>query len=202
MTGNFIDEKAYYQAKEQRDPQTRFWNSSHGRDRRFDAILRHTAIAGQSVVDLGCGAGDLLQHAVASGAVPARYDGLDIVESFVAEGLARGLPGRFHSCDVLEDEWPVGQADWIIANGIFALAQAGDGWWTRYRRLSDKMWRQAKTGMAYTIISTNSPKRNEETRYCDPGEILNEAIARFGDAVLLDHSYLPNDFLLVVRKTR
>ena len=202
MTDRFIDERAYYEAKEQRDPKTRFWNSSHGRDRRFDAIIRHTELAGRSVIDLGCGTGDLLQHAIDNGVAPAQYDGLDIVESFVAEGAARGLPGRFHCCDVIEGGWPIDSADWIIANGIFALAQAGDGWWARYRRLSDKMWSHAGIGMAYTIISTNSPKRNEDTRYCDPGEVVNEAIARFGGAVLLDHSYLPNDFLLVVRKTR
>ncbi len=55
-------------------------------------------------------------------------------------------------------------------------------------------------GNVGSFVSTNSPRRNPDAHYCDPAAIVADANRRFGSGFSIDHSYLQNDFLLVVRK--
>jgi len=72
--------------------------------RALDAL---PSLQGMSVLDLGCGAGDLSAEMAARG---ARVIGLELNEELLGEARSRSIPGaRFHACDLrhLPDFGPV-----------------------------------------------------------------------------------------------
>lgn len=201
MKPSFFDEISHYREKNQRNPETRFWGSREGQNARFAAIMRHVSFKGARFVDLGCGSGDLLAYAVERGEVPASYLGIDIVPEFIEEARQRGLPGEFLVTDVTVPNWKPPAVDFVVANGLFGHKQPNDSWWSRYRILTERMLGWAEKGICYTLISRHSTGNNLEAQYCEPMEILSDLFERFGHWVVLDHSYLRNDFVVAIFKT-
>lgn len=200
MTNAYFDEIAHYREKHAKNPDTRFWGSANGQRARFDGMLRHAAIAGKRVIDLGCGNGELLAYAVERGEAPSDYLGVDIVPEFIAEANARGLPGRFVADDVLAHTTPPIPCDWVVANGLFGHKQPNEGWRARFEMLTRRMFDWAEVGIALTLISRRSTGANPEAQYCEPAEILADMQARLSPWVAIDHHYLLNDFAVIVRK--
>jgi SAM-dependent methyltransferase len=203
MITPFLDEASYFRDKNNRDRETRFWGTRAGQNARFSAILRHMPFKGARILDVGCGTGDFLTFAIEQGVAPERYIGIDILPEFIDEARGRALPGgEFHALDVLAPDWvPPPNIDFVVANGLFALKQPDDGWWSRYRLITERFWSWALKGVAYTLVSRHSTGNSAETQYCDPGEILNDAAARFGPWTVIDHSYLINDFVIAAFKS-
>src|SRR5687767_15928369 len=68
---------------------TLLWASPQTQAVRFDAICRLADLRGKSVLDVGCGRADLLEHLVARGIEPADYVGIEAVDE-----LARAAEDR------------------------------------------------------------------------------------------------------------
>lgn len=196
----FFDERRHYEAKLDNDPATVFWGSPQAAGKRYAAILRHVPFHGASILDVGCGAADLLAAAVAAGTHPSHYCGIDIVPAFIDTARSRWPDARFILGNALESLAEATPTDWVIANGLFGHAQPDGLWPQRFTEMTEAMWRVAKTGIAYTLISTHSPRRNPQAHYVDPAWALSDAASRFSSCHILDHTYLPNDMLIVVRK--
>ncbi|QUS40049.1 class I SAM-dependent methyltransferase [Tardiphaga alba] len=178
----FFDERTYYEGK---PAKTRFWGNQEGATRRYDAVIAATDPRLNSILDVGCGAGGLLARIKELGISHARYTGIDIVPSFVEEARLCHSEAAFVCADIATVPPP--EADWIVAVGLFGHEQKF--WQDRFNLLTSLMMKSAKKGICYTLTSTRSPKRNIQAHYCDPEE--------FGS---VDHSYLPNDFLVTVKK--
>ncbi len=202
MTQSFFDEASYYRKKDRESPESRFWGSRKGQHARFDAIMRQASFKGNRILDVGCGSGDLLAYAVDRGAAPSQYLGVDVVPEFIAEARTRGLPGEFIATDVTAANWKPPVTDWVVANGLFGHRQPGNGWWQRYRLVTQRMYGWASMGIVYTLISCRSGGSNPEAQYCEPSEILTDAATRLGPWVLIDHTYLQNDFLVAALVAR
>jgi SAM-dependent methyltransferase len=203
MTENiekFFDERSYYEEKLRRDPSTVFWRSPSGAKQRYDAVLRHVNLSTCSVIDIGCGRGDFVDHAMMQDIRPISYWGIDIVPEFINDALKRGVPGKFEIGDVVESGFGGRSADWIVAIGLFGHRQPAGMWNARFEKITEAMWRACRLGIALTLTSTASPQRHHEAHYVDPDQALHEARVRFGGHAMIDHSYLPNDFLLIARR--
>lgn len=201
MKTMYFDEIEHYRRKNEADQNTRFWGSRAGQEARFRALMRLTGgFAGQRILDLGCGSGDLLAFAVAEGDVPASYLGVEIVPEFVEEAQRRDLPGKFVAVDATAADWRPPEVDWVVANGLFGHRQPLEGWWPRFRTLTGRMHDWAARGIAITLVSAYSTGNNPEAQYSRPAEILADIARRFGPNFALDHSYLPNDFAVAAYK--
>lgn len=201
MSATYFDEIDHYRRKHAENAATRFWGSRAGQEARFRALLRLTGgFAGQRILDLGCGAGDLLAFAVAQGETPAFYLGVEIVPEFAVEARARNLPGEFVAADATAPGWSPPDVDWVVANGLFGHRQPGEAWWERFQALTGRMHGWAKRGIAITLVSAYSSGNNPEARYSRPAEILADFARRFGANLALDHAYLPNDFAIAAYK--
>ena len=69
------------------------WASPQTQAARFEAIRRLGDLHGKSVLDVGCGRADLLDHLLARGVRPADYIGIEAVEDLAAAAEAKRLPG-------------------------------------------------------------------------------------------------------------
>jgi SAM-dependent methyltransferase len=167
-------------------------------EKRFAALLALGSFHGASLLDAGCGFGDLLAWLNERGVHPV-YTGIDLCAPMVARGRARfaGTRARFIAGDAVTYE-PSAPFDYIVASGIFGLA-ARDAR-RRIRPTLERLFGFCRVGLAVNFLSNRVARRNPARLYVDPAEVLEPALA-LTPAVRLDHSYLPNDFtLLLYRK--
>jgi SAM-dependent methyltransferase len=96
------------------------WRSTESQQIRFEILrsLLPDDLASISLVDVGCGLGDLYQFLVARDERPRQYLGLDAVLAMVERARARTGCPILH-CNVLTD--PLPRADWYLASGTMAL---------------------------------------------------------------------------------
>ncbi|MFP4063328.1 MAG: class I SAM-dependent methyltransferase [Halochromatium sp.] len=96
------------------------WRSTESQQIRF-AVLRELLppdLSRLSLVDVGCGLGDLHAFLAKHDDLPRQYIGLDAVPVMVERARARTGCAILH-CDVLSDPLPA--ADWYLASGAMAL---------------------------------------------------------------------------------
>ncbi len=69
------------------------WASPATQAARFEAIRRTVDLNGKSVLDVGCGRADLLEHLLDRGVHPADYVGIEAVPVLAAAAEGKRLPG-------------------------------------------------------------------------------------------------------------
>ena len=161
--------------------------------KRFEAVLAHAPLQGRTVLDAGCGFGDLLPFLLDRGVRP-RYSGIDICPPMI-ERCQRRFPAsarRFAISDVL-DYRPKERYDHVIASGLFGLDVPGAA--ERVRPTIELLFDWCRVGLVVNFLSKRTRQPARSRLYLDPGEMLRWAL-RLTPAVRLDHSYLPNDFTL------
>jgi len=196
-----IDTRGWYADKVARhgfDHRGLGFRNRSSQELRFEALIQLGDFDGRSILDVGCGFGDLLVYLRDHGIEP-RYTGIDICEPMVKRCLERfeGTNARFHVADVLEWQ-PDGEYDYVVASGIFGLDSRDAR--ARIRPTLRQMFGWARRGMAANFLSQRSLEPAEARVYVDPAEALEMGLA-LTPAVRLDHSYLPNDFTLYLDKT-
>jgi SAM-dependent methyltransferase len=167
-------------------------------DKRFEAMLALGDFDGARVLDVGCGFGDFLAFLNDRGVEPS-YTGLDICEPMVErcrERFPRGA-ARFLVGDALDFE-PGEPFDYVVASGLFGLDSVGAR--ERIRPTLERLFAWARIGAAVNFLSTQTPTPAEARIYVDPCKALEAALS-LTPAVRIDHTYLPNDFTLLLYKT-
>ena len=166
-------------------------------EKRFEALLALGDFHGRHLLDVGCGFGDFLSFLVNRGIQPI-YTGIDLCEPMVARGRERfGSIGRFVVADALDYE-PDEPYDYVVASGIFGLEAPGAR--NRIHPTVARMFDWARLGVAANFLSRRSPTPAESRVYVDPAEMLELGLS-LTPAARLDHTYLPNDFTLLLYKT-
>ncbi len=96
------------------------WRSVESQQIRFEVLrnLLPDELSRCSLVDVGCGLGDLHGFLATRHDLPRQYIGLDAVQVMVERARAR-TGCVILRCDVLTD--PLPEADWYLASGAMAL---------------------------------------------------------------------------------
>lgn len=172
-------------------------------EKRFEALASLGAFRGRSLLDVGCGFGDLLPWLQRRGMQPAEYAGLDLCRSMIehcqekfADECACGA-ARFEAADAF-DYRPRSRYDFVVASGIFGYAARGTR--GRVRSTIERMFSWCREGLAVNFLSRHAPRRSRGRLYLDPREQLAHAL-ELTPAVRLDHTYMPNDFTLFLYRS-
>ena len=174
--------------------------------KRFGALLGLGSFHGRSVLDAGCGFGDFFAYLQGRG-MSARYTGFDLCAPMIErcrkrfaeqEASARFLVGDALTFEPEGKSYDGGFYDYVVASGIFGLAARG----TRARiwPTVGRLFQMCRNGLAVNFLSTRAPKRSAARVYMDPAEMLELGLS-LTPATRLDHSYLPNDFTLLLYRT-
>ena len=181
------------------DPRTLGWNKDC-QWVRFEAIfegLRPSEFG--SVLDVGCGFGDLLAYLRCRG-WKGRYIGVDLVTELIEEAR------RVHSADAASKfvcgdvaQFASGElCELVVAIGIFnhRLVQGNVD---LIGETMEKMWAMSSRAMVCDFLSTSSDpqKRSSHLYYADPAEMLALA-RRHSRRVMLHHAYMPFEFQVKV----
>ena len=155
-----------------------------------------------SVMDFGCGLGDLWSFLRSKGD-ESLYLGLDIVPEFVDYANARFTDGSKAQLIGDESVLPSGY-DYVMLSGVFNN-KTDDNWNFMTKTLQD-MFSAAKKGIAFNAMSTFVDYQDPELYYADPMEVLKFCKQSLGGHPVLRHDYsvrrdgFPFEFAIYVYK--
>lgn len=181
MTGGRLDELlanvgAYYgrcYRQHGDSPQGMDWKDSASQELRFALLVsRMDWSRAPSIIDVGCGNGELLAYCRRRGLDPT-YRGLDVCEDMVAAcrrrfGEAAATLGSTR--DLARWGW---RADYVIASGTFNVKQdAPAAVWSRYvGRTVREMFEASTVAALFNVTSSLATLRYPRLYYMDPGQV-------------------------------
>jgi len=173
------------------------WASSASQRRRFRVLADHVPLAGKTLLDVGCGLGDLRAYLEERG-IGVDYTGVDVLDKMIAACRSRFGGGRFVCADTFADPPPeVGRFDVVFTSGIFNLDLGNNLEFlpSAVRRL---LW-LADEYLVFNLLNARTSYREEGYFFYKPDDVLKILDGEPCEIRLLD-DYLPNDFTVICRK--
>lgn len=174
--------------------------SKHKQPLRFEQVCRSFGNA-QSILDVGCGFGDLYSYLQVHYA-DFEYYGIDILDKFIviAQQMHNTGNAKFACSDMKDLPWDR-QWDWVVECGLFGLKQYDEN--GMYEYISQCM-RSAlglsKKGIAFNFLSDKVDyKTSNQDFHASPEKVLNIAYG-YSRRVILDNSVLPFEYCVTVWK--
>lgn len=164
------------------------WSSRETQERRFE-VLCDVIAPGDSVIDLGCGLGDLLGYLRRHKGFQGRYLGLDFVPEFVAHGRQAYPADRaasFAELDITRDALPA-DYDVVVTSGMFNN-RTDDNWGFLLQAVGT-MFGAAKKAVAFNVMSSYVDFEDPALFYCDPLRLFDQLKREVCPLVTLRHDY-------------
>ena len=163
---------------------------------RFEAALEGLRAEDYgTVLDVGCGFGDLLEYLRNRGWT-GQYTGIDIVPELVEEARRRhgGDPAAGFDCRDLQSQPIEHKADLAVAIGMFNHRLRQDNR-TFIAGVLDAMWKATTAVVICDFLSTSSQpeRRQDHLFYADPRD-LYELASQYSRRIAIHHSYMPFEF--------
>ncbi len=156
---------------------------------RFEVFVLNHDLNGKTLLDVGCGMGDLWEHLLARG-IHCDYTGIDISPEMVRRCRER-FPGVPFECQNIL-EWNRGQQfDYTIAVGIHNIKV--DGGWELLEQVTRRQFELCRVA---THISLLTDRYTGFAPHIQPwrAEAILTLALDITPYVVLRHDYLPNDF--------
>lgn len=128
------------------------WRASESQTSRFEAVLRVGELKGRSVLDAGCGFGDLRGYLDARH-IHCDYTGIDQMPEFLSQAtmLYGNLPDtKFLLGDFARDRLP--SADYVLASGALGYRSTEEGFHLRVIR---KLFETATIALACNLLDAS-----------------------------------------------
>ena len=168
------------------------WSSKESQKVRFEVItsLLEDELSKSSIVDAGCGFGDLYFYWLENGLHVKSYEGIDSVENSIQICTER-LPRISFTCkDILKDDLPY--ADWYIASGTLNILNDFQTW-----LFLEKILAHSNKGMVFNILEGSKESKN--FNYQKKEDIITFAKSK-GFTCRIKNDYLQNDMTVEIRK--
>jgi trans-aconitate methyltransferase len=168
------------------------WGSRKSQARRFAVLSEVGSLNGSSVLDVGCGLGDL--HAwMRRKRLRVRYTGVDITPGMVDKARARFPKTQFRLCDVLDGSQPVAAHDFVLSSGIFT--HSGRSGIEFLQAMVRRMFALSKQALAFNCLSGWAEEKEHGEFHADPLRVLSFC-QTLTPRVVLRHDYHPRDFTI------
>jgi len=165
-------------------PQAVRWTPD-GQLRRFETLLRIAGdFSGKTVLDFGCGKGDLYGFMKEKGFSP-RYCGIDINKNFIELARRKYPESEFLDMDIEETDFNR-HFDIIFVCGVFNFRIAGIE--ESMKHILRKLFRLCTEALHVNLLTAYMPQKSAELFYVKPEEILNFAITELSRSVALEHT--------------
>lgn len=174
------------------------WATPQTQAARFDAIERLAPLNGKSVLDVGCGRGDLLDFLLDRGVRPADYVGIEAVEELAAAAEAkckRMKDIRILRADFLREPLRLFvAADVVVFSGSLNTVEDAD-FYTTLRRAFEACAEM----VVFNFLANSYLAGAEYLRWRRPADVIAFVSQLSPDVRTLD-DYLHGDFTIAVHK--
>jgi SAM-dependent methyltransferase len=168
------------------------WHSAEAQTLRFDVMIGFTHLEGRTVLDVGCGPGDLAARLLERQVAFARYIGVDAVGEMIEAARGRGLERCEFVCgDAVADPALLsgGDPDYAFISGTLNTMNERTA-----RRLVGAAFGAAARGVAFNFLSSRAHPRwrkrdTSPARRFDPVRWLDFALG-LSSRVTFTQAYL------------
>ena len=171
-------------------------------DIRFDILTSLWDFENKSVLDIGCGFGDLYQFLNNKFNNIKYYHGIDLVPALVYEGEKRYAHNENFSIETANFlEWEADRAyDFIIISGIFNFKLENENTnYTFIKNILEKSFKIVDIGVSSNFLSNKVDYEYEHSFYADPAHILDFGYSLTRN-LILRNDYFPFEFTLSLDK--
>lgn len=176
------------------DPRTLGWFKAR-QPVRFRVLSEIGDLDNCSILDVGCGFGDLYGFLVNIG-LNAKYTGYDINPNLIKIAKEKHPSVCFEVKDILTDE--INQKfDYVLSSGVFNFKLSDNK--SFIQNMFKKMFEISTKGVAVDFMSSYVDFENEDAYYANPEEIFSycKTLSR---RVTLRHDYMPFEFAVYIYK--
>lgn len=179
-------------------PLTLGWGVKGRANLRFEILLSQWDFRGSSVIDFGCGFGDLLGYAETRKIDFLDYLGIDINGNLLKIAKQKYPGGRFIETNILDEKIEL-NSDYLLSSGVFNHKVEDN-----YQFVNDAFIhfdRFAKKGFAVNFISNriDAPEPDDEIFYFAPERIL-EISYKYSNNIVMRNDYMPFEFTVFINK--
>ncbi len=177
-------------------PKALLWWDYRSMAIRFHELVKEVPVEGKSILDAGCGMGDLLPYLYAKSS-NFRYLGVDKSENFIEIATKRYEGHQFKVGDPFRR--PEAMFDVVLSSGV--MNGNVDNWLVKRKKMIKALWSQTGEVLAFNMAGGLKPiKHDSLIAYADAQEIFDfcKAMSR---RVVLKADYLEKDFTIVMYKT-
>ncbi|RKY24101.1 MAG: hypothetical protein DRP83_08155 [Planctomycetota bacterium] len=172
------------------------WAGPEAQQARFEVLTEHVDLPrGVSLLDVGCGLGDLLAYLQLAG-LAVDYTGVDVVAEMLARARLAHPEARFVQADIFGDASALagemfdivycsGTLNLNLGNNLRFVAQA-----------LPRMLAHAKGYLAVNFLHARKPPADARYFAYQPTKVI-EIVQPLCQSVKLVEDYLPNDFTLI-----
>jgi SAM-dependent methyltransferase len=181
------------------------YSDRDSQERRF-AILSGVGVEqNSSVLDFGCGLGDLLGYLKRTNGFVGQYTGIDLSSNIVNRAQSKYPDATFLNVDI-HQKYEIEPADFVLISGIFNIKFGASDW----RYLTDTLkllFSSSRKAMAFNLLSTYVDYFDEELVYFDPGAVFNFCKEELSPRVTVRNDYIlrpgaiPSEFTVFVYRT-
>jgi len=187
-----------------RNVRTLGWGSDEQQRYRFEQVLRGIALEGKSVLDIGCGFGDLLSYCLKAECKPKNYIGWDINPDLIAEAKKQHPSSTFTVLNLAEQTKAYPVADVGVMLGVLNF-NFKDNYDNKNftKMMIEKAFLSVSESLIVDFLSiyrTADYPKEDVVFYHDPTEMLAFAL-ELTPNVKLQHNYAPipqKEFMLVL----
>lgn len=174
---------------------------------RFDALTKFWELDKPfSILDIGCGFGDLNKYFALKGITEYTYHGIDLVEGMIstADVLYKGMDNiTFETGDFISDFSDGKKYDFILASGIFNFQMNEVGNYENVEEILKKALaicnNRGAVSFDFQSDKVDYFSDNGVSFYNSPEKILSIAY-KYSRNVILNNLYMPFEFSLTVFK--
>ena len=156
------------------------YGSVESQESRLRAVSEIGDLSSKSILDVGCGFGDLYTFLHRQGIHPRRYLGVDISSELLGVARKRLPEVEFQLVAILDFE-PTEKFDFVVACGVFGLESPN--WQRLLEKQLRKMYDLCEIGVVVNFLSYyTSGAKFANSHYADPATILDFVVKLFRTA--------------------
>jgi trans-aconitate methyltransferase len=176
-------------------PQALLWWDYRSMAIRFRELVKDVPLDGKTVLDAGCGMGDLLPFLYAKSS-NFKYLGVDQSQDFVNIAKRRYEGHSFKVGDAFSESF--GKFDVVLSSGV--MNGNYDNWLANRKKMIASLFNQANQVLAFNMAGALRPIPHDTLiAYADAQQIF-EYCKTLSSRVILRTEYLQKDFTIVMFK--